>query len=108
MRAGVPAEKILVLPGTVTSTYTEATLVRDYAASHNLHSILFVTSAYHSRRALWTAQLVFAGSNIEVGLDAPPPGEDTPQPLAWWLHASGWRMVAEEYVKLVYYRLWYR
>lgn len=108
LRAGVPAESILILPETVTSTYEEAVLVRDYARSHDLHSILFVTSAYHSRRALWTARQVFAESGIQLGLDAPPPGEETPRPLTWWLHRSGWQMVAEEYPKLIYYRLWYR
>lgn len=108
LREGVPAEKIIVLPQIVTSTYLEAALVRDYAASNNLHSVLFVTSAYHSRRALWTARRVFAGSNIAVGLEATPPGAETPTPLTWWLRARGWSMVAEEYPKLIYYRLWYR
>lgn len=108
LRMGVPADKIVILPETVASTYEEGVLVRDYAASHGLHSVLFVTSAYHSRRALWTAHHVFAGSNIVVGLDAPPPGEETPPPLTWWLHGRGWLMVAEEYPKLIYYWLWYR
>jgi uncharacterized SAM-binding protein YcdF (DUF218 family) len=104
----VPAERIIILPETVTSTYEEAMLVRDYATSHELHSVLFVTSAYHSRRALWTTRQVFAEGGVNVGLDAPPPGEETPRPLTWWLHTSGWRMVAEEYPKLIYYWLWYR
>lgn len=108
IRLNVPAERIITLPEPVTSTYEEAVLVRDYAASHELHSVLFVTSAYHSRRALWTTRRVFAGSGVEIGLDTPPPGEETPRPLTWWLHTSGWRMVAEEYPKLIYYWLWYR
>jgi uncharacterized SAM-binding protein YcdF (DUF218 family) len=108
LRAGVPADRIVILPEPVSSTYEEAQLVQVYAASHKLHSVLFVTSAYHSRRALWTARHVFAGSNIEVGLDATPPGEETPPPLTWWWHARGWLMVAEEYPKLIYYWLWYR
>jgi uncharacterized SAM-binding protein YcdF (DUF218 family) len=108
LRMGVPADRIVILPETVGSTYEETVLVRDYAATQGLHSILFVTSAYHSRRALWTARHVFEGSNITVGLDAPPPGEETPRPLTWWWHGRGWLMVAEEYPKLIYYRLWYR
>lgn len=108
LRAGVPADRIVILAEPVASTYEEVTLLRAYATSHELHSILFVTSAYHSRRALWTARHVFAESSITVGLDAPSPGEETPRPLTWWWHAHGWLMVAEEYPKLIYYRLWYR
>jgi uncharacterized SAM-binding protein YcdF (DUF218 family) len=97
-----------VLPGAVSSTYDEAVLLRDYALSHQLRSLLFVTSAYHSRRALWTLEHVFAGSGIEVGLDSPPPGRDTPRPFIWWLSPRGWATVAGEYPKLVYYWLKYR
>lgn len=107
LASGVPAEKIVVLPEAVASTYEEARLVRDYARANELHSILFVTSAYHSRRALWTVRRAFAGSDVTVGLDAVPAGLETPRPLTWWLHARGWTMVAEEYPKLLYYRLWY-
>jgi uncharacterized SAM-binding protein YcdF (DUF218 family) len=108
LRARVPAEKIILLPGAVYGTYDEASLVKDYAAAHGLHSLLFVTSAYHSRRALWTAERVFSESGIAVGLSAVPPGEDSPRAFLWWLSFRGWRMVAEEYPKLIYYRLWYR
>lgn len=107
LASGVPAEKIVTLPEVVTSTYEEAELALGYARAHGLHSILFVTSAYHSRRALWTVKTVFEGSDIAVGLDAPPTGLDTPRPFAWWLDAKGWTMVAEEYPKLIYYGLWY-
>ena len=108
INAGVPKEKIVILAEPVASTYEEAVLAREYAKHENLHSIIFVTSAYHSRRALWTVRRVFAGSGIEVGLDAPLDGVNTPSPWTWWLRARGWRMVAEEYPKLIYYRLWYR
>ena len=107
-RAGVPEDRIIVLPETVTSTYEEALLLRRYAAAHSLHSILVVTSGYHSRRALWTMRRVFQGSEMTVGLEAVEPGEQSPPPATWWLHLEGWRMVALEYVKLIYYRVAYR
>jgi uncharacterized SAM-binding protein YcdF (DUF218 family) len=106
-RAGVPAERVETLPRAVTSTYEEALLLREYAAEHDLHSILIVTSAYHSRRVLWTFRCVFNGSGVEIGLRAVAPGEQTPRPAAWWFYALGWRMVAGEYVKLIYYRAQY-
>lgn len=107
LELGVPADKVIILPGVVTGTYEEAALVRDYATSNGLRSILFVTSQYHSRRALWTVRRTFAGTQIAVGLETARPGTDTPSPLAWWLRPRGWSTVASEYPKLIYYRLWY-
>src|SRR5687768_17034362 len=53
-RLGVPKERIEVVPGRVTSTYDEVVQMRQYTREHGLRSILVVTSAYQSRRALWT------------------------------------------------------
>lgn len=107
LRAGVPNEKILVLPQPVSSTHDEAVLLREYAETNNLHTVLVVTSAYHSRRALWTLRRVLAGSGVEVGLASVAPGQQTPRPVIWWLYPSGWEAVAFEYPKFVYYWLHY-
>jgi uncharacterized SAM-binding protein YcdF (DUF218 family) len=106
--AGVPEAAIEMLPQQVTSTHEEASLLREYATAHDLRSLLIVTSAYHSRRALWTWHNVFAESGVQIGLDAVAPGNQTPRPATWWLQARGWPMVAGEYFKLVYYRFHYR
>lgn len=105
VRAGVPESSVEVLPGAVASTYEEAAAARAYAARENLRSLLFVTSAYHTRRALWTLRRVFRGSGVEVGLEA---AAEAHGPAAWWLRARGWRAVALEYPKLVYYYWEYR
>jgi uncharacterized SAM-binding protein YcdF (DUF218 family) len=100
---GVPEENIEIVPETVSSTRDEAARVREYAAAARLHSILVVTSAYQVRRASWTFDQMFAGSGVSISFSSVPPGDQTPRPLTWWLHRRGWRMVAGEYVKLVYY-----
>lgn len=102
-RYGVTSQNIEVLPGYVTNTYTEAVALRDYATMRGWRSLLIVTSGYHARRALWTYRRVFRGSGIEIGLDPVMPGEQTPLPAFWWLQPSGWRAVAGEYGKLIYY-----
>ena len=107
VRAGVPAEKIELVPQKVTSTYEEARAVRDYAAERGLRSLLIVTSAYHSRRALWTWRRAFRGSGVELGIKTAPVGEQTPAPFVWWLQARGWRAVGAEYPKLIYYWVMY-
>lgn len=106
--AGVPEAEIEMLKQAVSSTHDEALLLREYAETHSLRSILIVTSAYHSRRALWTFRKVFEGSGINIGLTVVAPGEQTPPAATWWLHLSGWKVVAGEYLKLVYYWLRYR
>jgi uncharacterized SAM-binding protein YcdF (DUF218 family) len=108
-RAGVPPERIIVLPSPVDSTYAEATLVRSYAERQGLRSLLVVTSAYHSRRAWWTLRRVFRGSGVAVGIKAVRYGSaESPAPSRWWWHSSGWRNVGGEYVKQIYYWLRYR
>jgi uncharacterized SAM-binding protein YcdF (DUF218 family) len=108
-RAGVPPAQIEALPEPVASTYDEAVRLRAYAAEHRLRSVLVVTSAYHSRRARWTMQRVFRESGVRVGIAPVTAGEtaETPAALNWWLSRRGWRSVAPEYPKLVYYWLRY-
>lgn len=100
---GVPADHIQIAPGQPLGTYGESLLIRDYAAGKNFKKLLIVTSAYHSRRALWSMRRACEGSGIEVGIDSPPPGWQTPPASSWWLRRRGWSFVAAEYVKLVYY-----
>ena len=100
--AGVPADRIEVLLQPVSGTNEELELIRDYANRHRMHSVLVVTSAYHSRRTWWTMRSVFKDTGVTIGLEH---GEPTPSPWSWWLHRSGWRMVPGEYLKMAYYRL---
>ena len=106
--AGVPRAEIEQLPQKVSGTHDEALAALDYAESHGLHSLLIVTSSYHSRRALWTFRTVFAGSGVSVGLASVAPGDQMPRPAVWWLRPRGWSAVAGEYLKFVYYWLRYR
>lgn len=107
-RAGVSQDALEMLPQIVSSTHDEALLLRSVMEARGLRSILIVTSAYHSRRALWTFRKVFEGSGINIGVTVVPPGDEMPLPATWWLHLSGWRVVAGEYLKLIYYWLYYR
>jgi uncharacterized SAM-binding protein YcdF (DUF218 family) len=106
-RQGVPAASIEFVPGLALGTYSEAQLLRRHAESRGLRSLVVVTSAYHSRRARWTLQKVFAGSGVEIGVDAAALGDESPAPYLWWLTPRGWREVAGEYAKFVYYRAHY-
>jgi uncharacterized SAM-binding protein YcdF (DUF218 family) len=106
-QSGVPQDRILVVPTQVDSTFTEANAVKEFAQRNRIRSLVFVTSGYHSRRALWTVRRVFDGSGIEVGIQPVEPGLETPSEWTWWVTAKGWQFVAGEWVKYGYYHLAY-
>jgi uncharacterized SAM-binding protein YcdF (DUF218 family) len=106
-RAGVPEASVEILPRPVASTYEEAALVCEFAAARGARSVLVVTSAYHSRRALWTFRRAARGRPLAVGLSPAPAGGHSPSAAWWWLRPAGWRQVAAEYPKLIYYRISY-
>jgi uncharacterized SAM-binding protein YcdF (DUF218 family) len=107
VKRSVPESKIQVVSNIALGTYEESLGLRDFATAHNLKRLLVVTSAYHSRRALWSMRHACEGSGIEIGIDSPPPGWQTPSPSTWWWHRWGWKVVAGEYGKLIYYRMRY-
>ena len=106
---GVPGEAIEILPEVVEGTNYEANLFVKTAQKYNLKSVLLVTSAYHTRRTLWTFERAVLKNNLQVnlGLQSPPTGQQTPPPFTWWLNFKGWSIVGGEYVKIIGYWLFY-
>ena len=106
---GVPENVIEILPGTVAGTGDESELLVKSVRERNLKSVLLVTSAYHTRRALWTFENTASKNklSIEFGIESPPTGQQTPPPFYWWLTARGWQDVGAEYVKIIYYGFFY-
>lgn len=104
---GVPANKIKVISGPAIGTYQESLGVREFATTHDLKHLLIVTSAYHSRRALWSMRHACEGSGIKIGIDSAPPGWQTPSPWLWWSRRWGWKVVGSEYLKMIYYWIQY-
>lgn len=104
---GVPEEAIEIVPGQVTGTDWEARRVLEDLERSGLRSVLLVTSAYHSRRALWTFEKFLAGRGVVIGLEHSPTGEQTPPAGWWWTSRRGWDMVGGEYVKSIAYWVYY-
>jgi uncharacterized SAM-binding protein YcdF (DUF218 family) len=104
---GVPAENIEILKPVGSGTIYEAQEFKEKAARENWQTVLLVTSAYHTRRTLWTFSRVFENQSVEFGIAAPPAGGQTPPPFYWWLVPRGWNFVAGEYVKSFYYWVYY-
>lgn len=106
---GVSPTAIEILEPTVAGTIDEARAFAEKAKTENLKSVVLVTSAYHTRRALWTFTRVSAAENsaAEIGIESARAGIQTPLPSRWWLSGAGWNLVAGEYVKSAYYWLCY-
>jgi uncharacterized SAM-binding protein YcdF (DUF218 family) len=104
---GVPADAIEIIEPTVEGTIDEARAFSEKAKDGNLKSVLLVTSAYHTRRALWTFTRVLGESGVEIGIESAQTGIQTPPPRDWWLSKAGWNLVAGEYVKSAYYWVYY-
>lgn len=106
VEGGVPAERIRIVPDLASGTHEEALIVKQYAVRQGMRSVLVVTSAYHSRRALRSLRQSFEGTGVTVGLETTPINSPTPSPGFWWLRPEGWRTVGGEYLKLIYY--WFK
>ena len=106
---GVAPEAIEILPETMAGTIHEARNLRKKLEETDWKRVLIVTSAYHTRRALWTFEKVLAEGDlkIEIGIESAPFGQQTPPPFYWWLSPFGWNLVAGEYVKSFYYWVYY-
>jgi uncharacterized SAM-binding protein YcdF (DUF218 family) len=107
-KLGVPPEKITILtvPGGVTSTFDEAVVFRQYAEAKQMHRIIVVTSAFHTRRASWILHRTFTGLPVILNMAAASyPGFDQ---TTWWKNETGLIILTNEYIKLVYYSFKYR
>ncbi|MBN2386345.1 MAG: YdcF family protein [Anaerolineales bacterium] len=105
---GVPPEAIhlLTVEGGVTSTFDEASLLRQYVVAHGVDHIIVVTSAFHTRRAHWIIAKELDGLAVTIEMAAVPArGFDETD---WWQSEGGLITLNNEYLKLIYYLIQYR
>jgi uncharacterized SAM-binding protein YcdF (DUF218 family) len=99
--AGVARKRIVMLPRRVFRTRDEAEAVREWAPRHGVRSVMVVTSAYHTRRALDTFRNMLAGTGIAVGVY--PAGLSNVAPGRWWRRKYDRWYVGYEWRARVYY-----
>ncbi len=97
---GLPDE-VLILEQASKSTYENAVYTKALCLARGIHSILLVTSAYHSRRARRLFQDVY-GSAISVAVQ---PAPAVGCALCWPCHIDQVRVVAYEYWNWMQYWL---
>lgn len=99
---GVPASAVEVLDRFGDSTYSEAEAVIDEALRRGYHTILLVTSKYHSRRAAAIYRFLAAG---HVKFIMRPARDDDFQSEGWWRDRISTRRLIIEYQKMLHFQL---
>ena len=106
-RLDVPGDRVIVLPGRVSSTHDESVAIARYAAERQLRSLTVVTSPYHTRRALWAVRRALAGQHVTLGSDPAWDAPDYAPPTFSW-RLGAWRAFGAELIKLPAYWIVYR
>jgi uncharacterized SAM-binding protein YcdF (DUF218 family) len=99
---GVPGSAIESIGGREDSTVDEAETVLRYALAHEYHTLLVVTSKYHSRRA---AIIYRHLAPARVRIISRPSRYDEFEPNGWWRNRTFRRRVIFEYQKLLAFGL---
>jgi uncharacterized SAM-binding protein YcdF (DUF218 family) len=103
---GVPAERVLVLPGSVETTWQEALALRRLVDRQGWHSLLVLTDPFHTRRARLCFREAFRDSGVAVSVRAIE--GSWYDPGSWWLSTDGLRETWTEVLKLALHLVGYR
>jgi len=90
---GVPANAIIPFPLRATDTREQAAAVAQYMQQQGWHRLLWVTSNYHSRRAMYICERVFPGS-IQFRIIAAQ--DSAYNPDEWWKTRAGAKFLFHE------------
>lgn len=99
LRAGVPKEKVRLLPST--STFEDGKTIAALVKERGLKSIIVVTSWYHTRRAAKVLHHCLTGTGCIVYLSSS--GGLSFSPDNWWRDEEGLVAVVNEMIKTALY-----
>lgn len=101
--AGVPADRIELMPRTAVSTAEEATMLASLAASRGWSRVIVVTSKFHTARAALVMRRRLAGSGVDLRVRGT---RYDPSDLAhWWRSRSDLKVVPFEAQRYLLYWL---
>ena len=95
---GVPKDKIIRLAHDADNTREEAEALTKLAAQRKWHSVIVVTSNYHTRRARYIFHRVFP-QGIEVRMASARDGDFDPQ--HWWEKRKSLKELTREFAAMV-------
>lgn len=94
-------ESALLIEDQSQSTFQNAYYTQALSAEHGFHTLVLVTSAYHSRRAARIFREVF-GPDTAIWVQAAPP---IPCRVCWWFQPDQAGVVVYEYYNWARYWL---
>jgi len=101
---GIPAEKIIIIPGQARNTWDEAVAVRDYLVHRtDINSLILVTFTLHTRRTFTTFERVLGCLDRDIVLISRAARYDVFDYEDWWLEHRSVYMVIQESLKVIYY-----
>lgn len=107
-KLGLPPDNLVVLnkDEPVTSTFDEVQALRQYIVTHDIQSVILVTSAFHTRRARWILDRELSGLPVRLEVAAAP--HTGFNDSNWWQNEEGLINLNNEYIKLFFYWIKYR
>jgi uncharacterized SAM-binding protein YcdF (DUF218 family) len=101
--SGVPRSAVIIETRSVDNTADEALMLRTLTTNRGWRTVIVVTSKYHTRRAGYAMRRALEGTGVDIVLRASR--YDPSNPARWWRARRDVRLVAEEWQKLIAYRL---
>jgi len=105
LKRGVPAARIVILPGRAATTYDEAKALAAFLQDRPHARVLVVTSDYHTRRSRWAFARALGEWAGQVSFVSAP--SDQFNMDRWWQDQWGLVAIASEYLKLAFYAACY-
>lgn len=108
LQKGVPSSKIVnILECQTTSTFDEARCLKNFlqSASTKPENIVVVTEWYHSARAGWLFEKVFANTHVAIHMRPAATDDPVKGVMHWWKDEEMFLRVFEEYLKWTYWRI---
>lgn len=98
---GVPADRIVELPGDCTNTFDEIAELARAMAEHHGATVNIVTSNYHTRRARWIVEHTLGADAARVRYVSAP--TDYFDADCWWKVEEGFTTYSKEFAKNIFY-----
>ena len=102
---GIAPDDVRILPAAATTTYDEAQALAAFLKEHTEARVLIVTDASHTRRSHWVFAKALGRQSEQVSFVSAP--ADQYGPDDWWRDEAGFLAITTEYLKLVFYVVYY-
>jgi len=98
---GIPANRVIILPGGAKSTQDEAMIIKEYLSDKpDVDTLMLVSSASHMRRAYLIFKNVFKRSHKDICILCSPSSYTEFNAKKWWKCKNDIEIVLMEYVKI--------